>query len=68
MVSFVQSIGCTQFKKVVKNQFSKTTVVDDLNAIFEALIAAGDAGVTASDFLTARRDAEKALFGISTKA
>jgi len=65
MVSFVQSIGCTSFKKIIKNQFTKTTVADDLNTIFEALIAAGDATATASDYLTARRTAEKELFGIT---
>jgi GH24 family phage-related lysozyme (muramidase) len=65
MVSFVQSIGCTAFKKIIKSKFSKTTVADDLNTIFEALIAAGDASATASEYLTARRDAEKTLFGIT---
>jgi len=38
----------------------------DLNALFESLIAAGDALTTASDYLTDRRTAEKTLFGITT--
>ena len=65
MVSFIESIGCTAFKKLVKGKFTKSTVAADLNGTFESLIAAADAGVTASNYLTSRRAAEKALFGIA---
>ncbi len=67
-VSFAQSIGCDAFKKLLKNVITTTTTAADLNTKFEALIASADASATASDYLTARRTAEKTLFGIAPTA
>jgi GH24 family phage-related lysozyme (muramidase) len=68
LVSLAQSVGCPRFKSLLKNVITSTTASTGLNAIFEALITAADASATASDYLTARRAAEKELFGITPTA
>jgi GH24 family phage-related lysozyme (muramidase) len=60
LVSFAQSVNCDIIEK-----FSKKVVLTDAasaNTFFLNLIAKAD--TTTSDYLTLRRAAEKALFGI----
>ncbi|TNV76566.1 hypothetical protein FGO68_gene15272 [Halteria grandinella] len=62
LVSFAQSVNCDLIEK-----FSKKVVLSDTttaNTYFINLIAKADRNTT-SDYLTARRSAEKALFGIA---
>lgn len=66
LVSFAQSVGCTNFKNLLKKQVTKTTVAADLNNVFEGLITVADGNRT-SDYLTERRTAERTLFGITAQ-
>lgn len=60
LISFAQSVGCDFFERNAKKVVIANSTA--ANTFFTGLITKAD--ITTSDYLTARRAAEKALFGI----
>lgn len=66
MVSFVQAVPCALLVKYVKStKISATSTIEEINAFFASALAKADELLPASAEHTARRDAERALFGIT---
>ena len=66
LISFVQSVPCDMVQKYTKNnKIAANATVETVQAFFVGAITQADANRPASNELSARRDAEKTLFGIS---
>jgi len=66
MVSFVQAVPCSLLVKYIKStKISASSTIEEINAFFASALAKADEYLPANAEHTARRDAEKALFGIT---